>query len=148
MTRKRKSHSPEFKAKVVLEAIKGMKTTSELASRFQVHPTQISAWKKQASAVLPEGFKRGSPPKRKTEQELTAPLYEEIGRLKMELDWLKKKLPDSMRGRQMLIDQQHSETFRLICLLVLSRLVPGSLRANGVVALLARFGDQQPVIRQ
>jgi len=91
MTRKRKTHSPEFKAKVALEAIKGMKTASELASQFQVHPTQISAWKKQAREILPEGFKRGSPPKQKTEQQLTAPLYEEIGRLKMELDWLKKK---------------------------------------------------------
>ncbi len=91
MTRKRKTHSPEFKAKVALEAIKGMKTASELASQFQVHPTQISAWKKQAREILPEGFKRGSPSKQKTEQQLTAPLYEEIGRLKMELDWLKKK---------------------------------------------------------
>jgi len=91
MTRKRKSHSPEFKAKVALEALKGMKTTSELASQFQVHPTQISTWKKQARATLPEGFRRGGATKRKTEEELTAPLYEEIGRLKMELDWLKKK---------------------------------------------------------
>jgi len=92
MTKIRKTHSPEFKAKVALEAIKGMKTVSELASQFQVHPTQISAWKKQAREILPEGFKRGSPPKqKKTEQQLTAPLYEEIGRLKMELDWLKKK---------------------------------------------------------
>jgi len=91
MTRKRKTHSPEFKTKVALEAIKGMKTASELASQYQVHPTQISAWKKQARAHLPECFKRGSPPIQKTEQELTAPLYEEIGRLKMELDWLKKK---------------------------------------------------------
>ena len=48
MSKKRKIHAPEFKAKVSLEAIKGMKTTSELASRYQVHPVQISTWKKQA----------------------------------------------------------------------------------------------------
>ncbi len=91
MTKRRKIHHPEFKAKVALEAIRGMKTSSELASRFQVHPTQISAWKKQALDCLPEGFRRGNLAKQVSEQELTGPLYEEIGRLKMELDWLKKK---------------------------------------------------------
>lgn len=92
MSKKRKVHTPEFKAKVSLEAIKGMKTTSELASQFQVHPVQISTWKKQAIESLPETFKRGNPAKQLlTEQQLTSPLYEEIGRLKMELDWLKKK---------------------------------------------------------
>ena len=92
MSKKRKIHSPEFKAKVSLAAIKGLKTTSELASQYQVHPTQISSWKKQAIDSLPETFKRGklSPPP-PNEQQLTAPLFEEIGRLKMELDWLKKK---------------------------------------------------------
>lgn len=92
MSKKRKVHAPEFKAKVCLEAIKGMKTTSELASRYQVHPVQISTWKRQAIESLPETFKRGKATKQPlTEQALTAPLYEEIGRLKMELDWLKKK---------------------------------------------------------
>jgi len=91
MSNKRKIHKPEFKAKVALEAIKGMKTSSELASHFQVHPTQINTWKKQALEGLPESFRRGSPVNQVSEQELTAPLYEEIGRLKMELDWLKKK---------------------------------------------------------
>ncbi|MEA3410797.1 MAG: transposase [Pseudomonadota bacterium] len=84
MSRKRKIHAPEFKAKVSLEAIKGMKTTSELASRYQVHPVQISAWKKQAIESLPETFKRGKAAKQPlTEQALTAPLFEEIGRLKL-----------------------------------------------------------------
>jgi transposase-like protein len=91
MSKKRKIHAPEFKAKVSLGAIKGLKTTSELASRYQVHPVQISTWKKQAVERLPESFKRGKAAKQPlTEQALTAPLYEEIGRLKMELDWLKK----------------------------------------------------------
>lgn len=92
MPKKRKVHSPEFKAKVSLDAIKGMKTASELASQYQVHPVQISAWKKQAIEILPEAFRRGKATNApRTEQEITAPLYEEIGRLKMELDWLKKK---------------------------------------------------------
>ena len=92
MSKKRKIHTPEFKTKVSLDAIKGMKTTSELASQYQVHPVQINAWKKQAIESLPEAFKRGKRTQQSpTEQQLTAPLYEEIGRLKMELDWLKKK---------------------------------------------------------
>lgn len=92
MSKKRKVHPPEFKAKVSLAAIKGLKTTSELASQYQVHPVQISAWKKQAIESLPETFKRGKPTAQPlNEQQLTAPLYEEIGRLKMELDWVKKK---------------------------------------------------------
>lgn len=86
MPTKRKLHTPEFKAKVSLDAIKGMKTAGELASHFQ-----ISTWKKQAIEHLPDAFKRSNSAKQPpTEQVLTAPLYEEIGRPKMELDWLKK----------------------------------------------------------
>ena len=92
MPKKRKVHTPEFKARVSLDAIRGMKTASELASNYQVHPVQISTWKKQAIEILPEAFSRGKAARpTATEQELTAPLYEEIGRLKVELDWLKKK---------------------------------------------------------
>lgn len=98
MPKKRKIHSPEFKARVALEALKGMKTTSELASQFHVHSTQITSWKKQAREGLPESFRRGQSSKPKTEQELTSPLYEEIGRLKMELDWLKKKSAEFDEG--------------------------------------------------
>lgn len=61
MPKKRKIHSPEFKAKVALEAIKEMKTASELTSQYHVHPTQISTWKKQALENLVESFRRGSP---------------------------------------------------------------------------------------
>ena len=92
MSTKRKTHSPEFKAKVAVEAIKGMKTASELASQHLVHPAQISTWKKQALEAVPEAFRRGRQKSQASEEQLTAPLYEEIGRLKMELDWLKKKL--------------------------------------------------------
>ena len=90
MNAKRKRHSDEFKAKVALEAIKGVRTAGQLSSAFGVHPTQIAHWKRQlvdgASGIFGGG---GSG---KTEEELTAPLYEEIGRLKVEVDWLKKKL--------------------------------------------------------
>lgn len=91
MSKKRKIHSPEFKAKVAIEAIKGMKTASELASLFHVHPTQINAWKKQVQESMPECFQRARSSPQKSQEELTSPLYEEIGKLKMELDWLKKK---------------------------------------------------------
>jgi putative transposase len=76
---------------VALEAIRGLKTTAQLASEFQVHPVQISQWKRQALDHLPETFGRDTSHPQRREAELTAPLFEEIGRLKMELDWLKKR---------------------------------------------------------
>lgn len=90
MSQKRKRHSAEFKAKVALEAVKGLKTSSELAKEYQVHPTQISQWKRQLLEMLPELFRNGKVAPEVGEQTVTAPLYEEIGRLKMELDWVKK----------------------------------------------------------
>jgi putative transposase len=90
MGRKRQKHSDEFKGRVAMEAVRGVKTLSELGSEYRVHPTVITRWKEQlvrgAAAVFQPGM--GSC---KSEEELTAPLYEEIGRLKMEVDWLKKK---------------------------------------------------------
>jgi transposase-like protein len=91
MPRPRKRHSPDFKARVALEAVRGLKTTAQLASEFQVHPVQISQWKRQALDHLPEAFGRDTNHPQRPEAELTAPLFEEIGRLKMELDWLKKR---------------------------------------------------------
>jgi len=104
MSGKRKTHSPEFKAKVALEALKEIATTSQLTSRYHIHATQISQWKRDAKEGLPEIFRKGKNQRAKTEEELTAPLYEEIGRLKVELDWLKKKLPSSATNRQLLIE--------------------------------------------
>lgn len=91
MPERRQRHSPGFKAKVALEAIKGIKTTAELASEFQVHPTQISQWKRQAQEGLPGLFQTSSSRTEPSIETLTAPLYEQIGRLQVELDWLKKK---------------------------------------------------------
>jgi putative transposase len=91
MSTKRKRYSSAFKAKVAVEAIRGVKTTAELASEQQVHPTLISQWKRQALenlASLFEGGKTGTEPDLEA---VTAPLYEQIGRLKVELDWLIKK---------------------------------------------------------
>ncbi|OED39324.1 hypothetical protein AB833_01415 [Chromatiales bacterium (ex Bugula neritina AB1)] len=90
MTKKRKVHAPEFKARVSLAAIKGMSTSSELASQFKIHPTQISSWKKQAVEGLVDTFRNGPKQLVQDPEELTAPLYQEIGRLKMQLDYLKK----------------------------------------------------------
>ena len=92
MKRKRRSFSDKFKAKVAIEAIKGVKTISQLATKYKVHPNQISAWKKQLLLNAEELFATGKKPKSKSEEELTAPLYEEIGRLKMDIKWLEKKL--------------------------------------------------------
>lgn len=91
MGQRRKKHSDEFKAKVALEAVKGVKTLSELSSAYQVHPTVIGHWKRQLISGAPMVFVRGLGMGVRSEEELTAPLYEEIGRLKMEMDWLKKK---------------------------------------------------------
>ena len=92
MTQKRRRFSDKFEAKVAVEAIKGLKSLAELSTIYKVHPNQISAWKKQLLTNAPELFstekKRGS----KSEEELTAPLCEEIGRLKMDIKWLEKKL--------------------------------------------------------
>jgi transposase-like protein len=87
----RKFYSGEIKARVAVEAIRGMKTANEIASDYQIHPMQISKWKKQAMEELPGVFSRKRDDAAKTETELKARLYQEIGQLKVELDWLKKK---------------------------------------------------------
>jgi putative transposase len=92
MPKKRKRHSNEFKAKVALEAVKGLKTTAELAAEFQVHPGMVSQWKSQLVSEASSVFSGNSKESVKSEDELTAPLYEKIGRLEVELDWVKKKV--------------------------------------------------------
>ena len=92
MARTRRRFSDRFKAKVAIEALKGVKTLAELATEYQVHPNQISDWKKQLLVNAPELFSPGKKRQAKSEEEITAPLYEEIGRLKMDIKWLGKKL--------------------------------------------------------
>ena len=87
-----KQYLPSFKAKVALEAIREEETIVELASRYQVHPTQIKRWKKTASEEMIELFKDGKQKGGEKEKNLfIEELYREIGQLKVELDWLKKK---------------------------------------------------------
>jgi putative transposase len=87
----RKQYSAEFKTKAALEAIKGLRTVNEIASDLGVHPSQIALWKKQALDAIPEAFSSHRGQNQKTQEDLTAQLYQQIGQLKVELDWLKKK---------------------------------------------------------
>jgi putative transposase len=91
MAGKRKNHTAAFKARVALEALRGEQTVNQLAGHHAVHPTLIHAWKKQllhgAEGVFAGGARSASEP-----QPAQAELFEQIGRLKMELEWLKKKV--------------------------------------------------------
>ena len=87
----RKSYPADFKAKVALEAVKGERSLAELSSRYEVHGTQIGQWRKVLLAGLPEIFSDRRHRKEQNEEVEKARLFEEIGRLKVELDWLKKK---------------------------------------------------------
>jgi len=87
----RKKFSAEFKAKVAIEAIHGLKTMNELAAEFGIHPNQISLWKKQLCEAAPEIFSTRRSRNGRSEEIMKDNLYQEIGRLKVELDFLKKK---------------------------------------------------------
>ncbi len=91
MTTTRKQYSPKFKAKVALEAIRGERTLNQLAAQFHVHPVQIGHWRKTAMEQLADLFVDGRKRKPRDGEVDPEALFEEIGRLKMELDWLKKK---------------------------------------------------------
>lgn len=91
MAIKRRRFSADFKAKVALEALRGQKTVAELAGEYEVHANQITQWKKQLLAALPEVFGRRRAQDAVQQEELTNRLYQQIGQLKVELDWVKKK---------------------------------------------------------
>lgn len=91
MGAQRKRFSAEFKAKVALAALKERQTVSELAGEHRVHPGQITQWKKRLLAAAPEVFSRSKDGDRQRREDVARDLYEQIGRLKMELEWVKKK---------------------------------------------------------
>ncbi len=94
MARKRRSFSPSFKAKVALEAIKGVKTIAEISQKHNLHATQINLWKKQLLDGAQDVFldSKAKQPLKSSDEPESAELYEQIGRLKVQLEWLKKKV--------------------------------------------------------
>lgn len=106
---KGRRHSTQFKFRVALDAAKGTKTLTALAGQYELHPSQISEWK---SELLKEGdivYSTATARQRREQEALQADLYEQIGRLQMELEWLKKKLPSDARAKRALIAPEHSQ---------------------------------------
>jgi len=91
MSDKRKKYSPAEKAKIALEAIKGELTLAQISSKYGIHSTQANTWKKQALALMPDIFSDKSKQETTSYEIQLAELYEQIGRLKVENDYLKKK---------------------------------------------------------
>jgi transposase-like protein len=87
----RKQFTAGFKAKVALDAIKGQKTAQELGSIYGVHPTQVTTWKRQLVAEAAEMFTRGGVYDKEAIEQEKAELYQQIGKLQVELDWMQKK---------------------------------------------------------
>jgi len=88
----RKKHTAKFKTKVALEALKGVKTAAEISSEFGVHPVMVSQWKKSAGELLESGFADGRQARKEPDGFDREQLLAQIGQLKVELDWLKKRL--------------------------------------------------------
>src|ERR671934_2150708 len=107
MKGKRKQHSAAFKAQVALAALKGDRTANALASQYGVHPTLIHTWNKQLLAGAGQVFSNGSQAATADAEAEKAELFEQIGRLKMELEWLKKKSARSPDELRPLIEAQH-----------------------------------------
>jgi transposase-like protein len=88
---KHRKFSAELKAKIAVEALKGQRTVQEIASSYSVHPTQVTSWRKQLLDFSAEAFTTGRLRSDQLDEQLKTELYAEIGRLKVELDWLQKK---------------------------------------------------------
>jgi transposase-like protein len=91
MKRHRRQFSADWKAKIALEAIKGQRTIQEIASHYEVHPNLVTHWKKQLLDGAAEVFSSGKTQEARADEELQAELYQQIGKLQVEVDWLKKK---------------------------------------------------------
>ena len=88
---KRRKFSAEFKTKVAIEATRGLKTLNEISSEYEIHPNQITKWKKQLLTQAPQIFKDRKSSDSHKENQKVEKLYQEIGQLQVELNWLKKK---------------------------------------------------------
>ena len=109
MSTQRKRYSAEFKARVALDAVKGLKTVNELASTYGVHPTQITHWKHQLQKEVPDIFSARRDKRQHDQEAFQAQLYQQIGQLKVELDWLKKKLDLPPEAKRELIEAAHPQ---------------------------------------
>ena len=103
----RRGHDAAFKAKVALEAVKGEKTIAQLSSEFGVHGNQVRQWRKQLLEELPRLFSDHRRKEDKDREELLSELYQQIGQLKVELEWLKKNLRLSVDEKKRLIEPEH-----------------------------------------
>jgi putative transposase len=104
MSQKRKTHAEAFEGRVAVEALKGMRTLNELSAVYGVHPTVIADWKRQLLDGAPEVFRRGLAGTGHSEEVVPTPRCQEIGRLRMELEWLKKAVRASRATRRGWID--------------------------------------------
>jgi len=96
MSRIRRHFDGKFKSRIALEAIRGLRTISEIATQYKVHPNQVTMWKKQLLEGAEEVFESSTSSSKKSNDEPeAAELYEQIGRLKVELEWLKKKIAEN-----------------------------------------------------
>jgi transposase-like protein len=91
MKKQRRKHTAEFKARVALEALRGVETISEIAAKYNVHPVQVGNWKKELLDRVPEVFERKNAAKDKDAAKERVDLERKVGQLTMEVDWLEKK---------------------------------------------------------
>ena len=95
MARTRRRFDASFKAKIALEALRELRTVSEIAKQYRVHPNQVTLWKKQLVTQAAEVFEPTGAKAAKSDEPQAGELYEQIGRLKVELEWLKKKVAEN-----------------------------------------------------